>query len=46
MRFIVGSGIIREEAIMSLEGLERQKIIISQRFEPGNNGAILVKLKH
>ena len=46
MRFIVGSGIIREEAIMSLEGLERQKLIISQRFEPGNNGAILVKLKH
>ena len=46
IRFIVGSGIIREEAIMSLENLERRGVIVHQETERGNRGAILVKLKH
>ncbi len=45
IRFVVGSGVIKEEAMMSLESLERRKIIVHQEFEPGNGGAILVKLK-
>ena len=46
IRFIVGSGIIREEAMMSLENLERRGVIVRQEIERGNRGAILVKLKH
>jgi hypothetical protein len=46
IRFIVGSGLIREEAMMSLGDLERQGVIVHQEIEPGNGGAILVKLKH
>jgi hypothetical protein len=45
IRFVVGSGIIKEEAMMSLESLERRKVIVRQELEPGNSGAILVKLK-
>lgn len=46
LRFIVGSGIIREEVMMSLENLERRGVIVHQEIERGNSGAILVKLKH
>jgi|TARA_B110000977_G_scaffold30657_2_gene40345 hypothetical protein len=46
IRFIVGSGVIREEAMMSLEDLERRGVIVHQEMERGNGGAILVKLKH
>jgi hypothetical protein len=46
IRFIVGSGVIREEAMMSLADLERRGIIVHQDIERGNGGAILVKLKH
>ena len=46
IRFIVGSGIIKEEAMMSQEALERRKVIVRQEIERGNSGAILVKLKH
>jgi hypothetical protein len=46
IRFIVGSGLIREEAMMSLGDLERRKVIVRQELEPRNSGAILVKLKH
>ena len=46
IRFIVGSGMIREEAMMSLENLERRGVIVNQEIERGNSGAILVKLKH
>ena len=45
IRFIVGSGIIKEEAMMSLGDLVRRKVIVRQGLEPGNSGAILVKLK-
>ena len=45
IRFIVGSGLIREEAMMSLADLERRGVIINQEIERGNGGAILVKLK-
>jgi len=45
IRFIVGSGIIREEAMMSLGNLERRGVIVHQEIERGNSGAILVKLK-
>ena len=45
IRFIVGSGVIREEAMMSLGDLERRGIIVHQEIERGNSGAILVKLK-
>ena len=45
IRFIVGSGVIREEAIMSLGDLERRGTIVHQEIERGNGGAILVKLK-
>ena len=46
VRFIVGSGLIREEAMMSLEALERRKVIVRQEIDRGNSGAILVKRKH
>ena len=46
IRFIVGSGLIREEAMMSLADLERRGVILNQEIERGNRGAILVKLKH
>ena len=46
IRLVVGSGLIREEAMMSLGTLERQGVIVHQEIEPGNRGAILVKLKH
>jgi hypothetical protein len=32
--------------MMSLGDLERQGVIVHQEIEPGNGGAILVKLKH
>ena len=46
IRFIVGSGVIREEAMASLGDLERRGVIIHQEVERSNGGAILVKLKH
>ena len=45
IRFVVGSGVIREEASMALGDLERRKVIVHQSIESGNSGAILVKLK-
>ena len=45
IRFIVGSGVIKEEVMMSLRDLERRGVIVHQEIERGNSGAILVKLK-
>lgn len=45
IRFVVGSGAIREEALAALADLQRRGVVIDQRVEPGNAGAILVKLK-
>jgi len=45
IRFVVGSGLIREEALSMLADMQRRGVIIDQRVEPGNAGAILVKLK-
>ena len=46
IRFVVGSGLIRHEVLTALADLERRKIIVRHEQEPGNSGAILVKLKH
>ena len=46
IRFIVGSGIISEEALKHLSWLQYSKAIIEFDFEPGNKGSILVKVKH
>jgi hypothetical protein len=45
LRLIVGSGVIREEVMMSLRDLEFRKVIIRADFESENSGAILVQLK-
>ena len=46
IRFIVGSGVIREEAMASLGDLKRRGVIIHQEVARSNGGSILVKLKH
>ena len=46
LRLIVGTGVIREEAMISLTDLERRKVIVQFDLEHENSGAILVKLKH
>ena len=45
IRFIVGSGVIREEAILSLRDSEFRGDIRSFELEAHNSGAILVRLK-
>ena len=45
IRFVVGSGAIREEALATLADMQRRGVIIQQHVEPSNAGAILVKLK-
>ena len=45
LRLVVGSGLIREEALLTLHALARRKVIVEFEQEPGNPGAILVRLK-
>ena len=45
LRIIVGSGVIREEAMVTLAELEHRRSIIQFDIEPGNPGAILIRLK-
>ena len=45
IRFIVGSGIIRDEVMVSLDALKRKGVIIHREIESGNNGSVMVKLK-
>lgn len=46
LRLIVGSGVIREEVMMSLRDLEQRRVIIQFDLEGQNSGAYLVKLKN
>jgi len=45
IRFIVGSGVIREEVILALRDLEFRGEINEFEQEPNNPGAVLVSLK-
>jgi len=45
IRFIVGSGIIREEVLLALRDCEFRGDIKSFESEPLNKGAVLVRLK-
>ena len=45
LRLIVGTGVIRDEAMATLADLERRKVILRFDLEHENSGAILVKLK-
>ena len=45
LRLVVGTGVIREEAMRTLQDMEHRKFIIRFDLENENSGAILVKLK-
>lgn len=45
LRLVVGSGLIRDEALAELEYYERRRMIKGYRTEGANRGAILVRLK-
>ena len=45
LRFIVGNGVIREEALVSLSAMERRQTIRSFSEDGANRGALLVRLK-
>lgn len=45
LRLVVGTGVIREEAMRTLQDMERRKVIIRYDIDNENSGAILVKLK-
>ena len=44
LRFIVGNGVIREEALVSLSAMERRQTIRSFSEDGANRGALLVRL--
>ncbi len=46
LRLVVGTGVIREEAMRTLQDLEQRKVIIRFDLENENSGAIVAKLKH
>jgi len=45
LRLVVGSGVIREEVLLSLIALERRKTIVSFTEDGANQGAVMVRLK-
>lgn len=45
IRFVVGSGLIRDEAVLALRELKFRGDIIDFQREPFNSGALLVRLK-
>lgn len=45
LRLVVGSGLIREVALAELHYFESRRQIVSFQPEPGNRGAIVVRLK-
>ncbi len=45
LRLVVGSGVIREAALAELHFYQSRRQIVSFDEEPGNRGAILIRLK-
>ena len=45
IRLIVGSGLIKEEVMLTLSDLQRRGTVLDYDIEPHNRGAIVVTLK-
>jgi len=45
LRIVVGTGLIREESLRTLDDLQRRGVVVRFHPEPSNRGAIIIQLK-